>query len=132
MHQFELLGTGYGRLAFLPLGIVLFFCAITIGETCNLIVFICVSLIINKDKHLFICILAVCVLPNPGVACLYPLPIFSGVLVFLVTYLRFINVVYKRYSYIVLGWMLQACPNQLLSLLNVFCSIFGYITAFIF
>lgn len=45
-------------------------CAIMNGEKCNLIVFICIYLIINKGEHLFICLLAIYV-PPPLVGYLF-------------------------------------------------------------
>ena len=95
-------------LAFLPLGIVLFFCAITIGEKCNL-VFICVSLITNKNKHLFIFFLAVYVLPIP-LGCLFiPFAYFFY-------WSPCLSLKIYQHCYIlqilILGLMLQTCPNQ--------------------
>lgn len=113
-------------LAFLCLGIVLFFCAIMIGEKCNLIVFICISLIINKDKHLFICFLAIYVLSIPT-GCLF------------MTFADFFHwspclslKIYKHcyiLQILILGFMLQTCHNQFLSLFKVFAASFD-ITVF--
>lgn len=106
-------------------------CAVLIGEKCHLLVFIGVSVTINKEEPLFICLLAICALPTRTlwVAYLHPMPIFSIEI--------FIGLPLKIYvcscilQVLIPGYTLQTCHTHFyFSLLKAVCGLFCYITVF--